>query len=48
MTRNAPVLLVGLMGLAIAVLGCLYHQETRARSGIEIEINEHGLTMQEK
>lgn len=48
MTRNALFLLVGAMGIGIAVLGYLYYEETRARSGIEIKIDENGLTMEEK
>lgn len=48
MTRNALFLLVGALGIGIAVLGYLYYEETRSRSGIEIQIDENGLTMEEK
>ncbi len=48
MNRNALFLLVGVLGIGVAVLGYLYYQETRARSGIEIQIDENGLSMEEK
>lgn len=48
MTRNALFLLVGVLGVGIAILGYLYYDETRARSGIEIKIDENGLSMEEK
>ncbi|MBD1204424.1 MAG: hypothetical protein O9292_09630 [Rhodobacteraceae bacterium] len=48
MTRNALALLVAVLFVGIAVLGYLYYEETRARSGIEIQIDEDGITMEEK
>lgn len=48
MTRNALSMLVVALGIGIAVLGYLYYEETRAKSGIEIQIDENGLTMEEK
>jgi hypothetical protein len=41
-------LLAGVLAIAVVVLGYLYYQETRSRSGIEIQIDEHGVTMEEK
>lgn len=48
MTRNALAILVAVLGVGIAVLGYLYYEETRARSGIEIQIDENGLKMEQK
>lgn len=48
MSRNTLLLLVVLLGVGITVIGYLYYQETRTRSGIEIQIDEHGLTMEQK
>ena len=48
MTRNALALLVAVLCVGIAVLGYRYYEETRAGSGIEIQINENGVTMEEK
>ncbi len=48
MTRNALFLLIGALGVCIAVLGYLYYQETRAHSSIEIQIDGNGLSMEEK
>lgn len=36
------------LAIAVVVLGYLYYQETRSRSGIEIQTDEHGVTMEEK
>ena len=46
--RNALSLLVVVLGTGTAILGHLYYDETRAKSGIEIQIDENGLTMEEK
>jgi hypothetical protein len=48
MTRNALSLLVVALGTGIAILGYLYYEETRAKSGIEIQIDENGLSVEEK
>lgn len=48
MNRNALFLLVGVLGIGVAVLGYLYYQETRARSGIDIQIDGNGLSVEEK
>ena len=48
MTRNMLNILVGILVLVIVVIGYLYYEETRARSGVEIKIDEHGVTMEEK
>lgn len=48
MTTNLSYLVIGLLTAGIAVLGYLYYAETRDRSGIDIQIDEHGITMEEK
>ncbi len=48
MSRNALYLVIGLLAAGVIVVGYLYYQESRNRSGIEIEIGEHGVTIEEK
>lgn len=48
MTCDALAILVAVLGVGIAVLGYLYYEEARARSGIEIQIDENGLKMEQK
>jgi hypothetical protein len=48
MSRNALYLLIGLLAAGVIVVGYLYYEETRSQSGIEIEIDEHGITIEEK
>ena len=48
MSRNALYLVIGLLAAGVVVVGYLYYQENRKRSGIEIEIGEHGVTIEEK
>lgn len=44
LNRNVIYLLIGLLAVGVAVLGYLYYQESR--SGIDIEISEHGVTIE--
>lgn len=48
MSRNALYLVIGLLAAGILVVGYLYYQESRSRSGIEIEIGEHGVSIEER
>ena len=48
MSRNALYLVIGLLAAGFLVVGYLYFQENRSRSGIEIEIGEHGVSIEEK
>lgn len=48
MSRNTLYLLIGLLAASVIVVGYLYYEETRSKSGIEIEIDEHGITIEEK
>lgn len=46
MNRNALYLVIGLLAAGVLVVGYLYYQESR--SGIEIEIGEHGISIEER
>ena len=48
MSRNALYLLIGLLAAGVIGIGYLYYEESRSQSGIEIEIDEHGITIEEK
>jgi hypothetical protein len=44
MSRNSLLILVGVLAVCLIGAGYLYYQERQ--SGIDIEINEHGLTIE--
>lgn len=44
MNRNTLYLVIGLLAAGVVVIGYLYYQESR--SGIDIEIGEHGVTIE--
>lgn len=44
MSRNVLYLVIGLLAAGVGVVGYLYYQESR--SGIAIEIGEHGVTIE--
>jgi hypothetical protein len=48
MSRNTLYLVIGLLAAGVIVVGYLYYEESRSPSGIEIEIGEHGITIEEK
>jgi hypothetical protein len=48
MSRKALYLVIGLLAAGVLVVGYLYYQESRSRSGIEIEIGEHGVSIEER
>lgn len=48
MSSSVSYLVIGLLTVGIAVIGYLYYDETRSRSGIDIQIDEHGVTLEEK
>lgn len=48
MSRNALYLVIGLLAAGVLVVGYLYYQESQSRSGIEIEIGEHGVSIEER
>lgn len=48
MSRNPLYLVIALLAAGILVVGYLYYQESRRASGIEIEIGEHGVSIEEK
>lgn len=43
MSRNSLLVLVGVLAACAVAVGYLYYQERQ--SGIDIEINEHGVTI---
>ena len=47
MRRDGLYVLLGVLVIGIAVLGYLYYQETRSRGGIDIQIDDSGITMEE-
>lgn len=44
MSRNALYLVIGLLAAGVVVVGYLYYQQSR--SGIDIQIGEHGVTIE--
>lgn len=48
MSRNALYLIIGLLAVGVLVVGYIYYEESRSRSGIEIEIGEHGVSIEER
>lgn len=46
MSRNALFLVIALLAAVVLVVGYLYYQESR--SGIEIEIGEYGVSIEER
>jgi hypothetical protein len=44
MSSNALYLVIGLLAAGVVVVGYLYYQESQ--SGINIEIGEHGVTIE--
>ncbi|SON54363.1 hypothetical protein HDIA_0822 [Hartmannibacter diazotrophicus] len=44
MSRNVLYLVIGLLAAGVAIVGYLYYRESR--SGIDIEIGEHGVTIE--
>ncbi len=48
MSRTALYLVVGLLAAGIIVIGYLYYEESRAPTGIEIEIGRDGIKIEEK
>ena len=48
MSRNTLYLIIGLLAASIIVVSYLYYEETQSQSGIEIEIDEQGITIEEK
>ena len=44
MSRNVLYLVIGLLAAGVVVVGYLYYQESQ--SGIDIEIGEHGVTIE--
>lgn len=44
MSRNVLYLVIGLLAAGVVVAGYLYYQESQ--SGIDIEIGEHGVTIE--
>jgi hypothetical protein len=44
MNRNVLYLVIGLLAASVVVAGYLYYQERQ--SGIDIEIGEHGVTIE--
>jgi hypothetical protein len=43
MSRNLLLILIGMLAVCLIGAGYLYYQESQ--SGIDIEINEHGITI---
>jgi hypothetical protein len=48
MSRNALYLVIGLLAAGVIFTGYLYYEESRTPTGIEIEIGEDGITIEEK
>lgn len=47
MSRNSLYLVIVLLGVGLAVAGYLYWQESKSGVGINIEIGEHGIKIEE-
>lgn len=47
MNNRVSYLVIGLLTIGIVVIGYLYYDETRSRSGIDIQIDGHGVTLEE-
>ncbi len=47
MSRNTLYLVIGLLAAVVIVVGYLYYEESRKGTGIEIEIGEQGITIEE-
>ena len=47
MSRNTLYLVIGLLAAVITIVGYLYYEESRKRTGIKIEIGEQGITIEE-
>jgi hypothetical protein len=48
MTRNRLYLIIGALAVATVVLGYLYYQERQKTTGIEINVDKSGISIEEK
>lgn len=48
MNRNGLYLLIGVLAIAIAVLGYYFYQEQQKTSGIDINVGESGVSIDTK
>ena len=48
MSRNALVALVAVFAVAAGTFGYLYYQEQQKKAGIEVEVGQHGLSVETK
>ena len=46
MSRNAFYVVIGLLVIAVMILGYMYYQERQKPSGVEIKIGEDGVSIQ--
>ncbi len=48
MKPNMQYLIIGALAVVVCVVGFLYYQETQKTSGIEIKVNEGGITIEKQ
>jgi hypothetical protein len=48
MNRNGLYLIIGALAIAIVVLGYLFYQERQKTTGIEINVDKSGISIEEK
>lgn len=48
MSRNVLYLVIGALAVAAAVAGYLLYQEQQKTSGIELDLNKNGVTIETK
>lgn len=48
MSRNALFLIVGVLAIAVAVVGYQLYRERQKTTGIEINIGERGISIEKK
>jgi len=48
MTRNRLYLIISALAVAIVVLGYLFYQERQKTTGIEINVDESGISIEQK
>ncbi len=48
MKPNTQYIIIGALAAIVCVVGFLYYQETQKTSGIEIKMNESGITIEKQ
>lgn len=47
MDRNRLYVVIGLLAVVVLVMGVLYYQERQKRSGVEINVDKSGISIQQ-